>query len=76
MDIICTNCGEPWESYYVYHEDPDAFEMDGVVIVHCPSCRPGKQLDSDKATLIKEIGKLYPDDPDGFAADLEDFGLV
>lgn len=37
-DLTCTGCGEPWELYYVIHEDPKSFERDGALITKCPCC--------------------------------------
>ena len=40
MDIICLNCGEPWDVYHIYHDaEPEEFERVGCVIRRCPCCR-------------------------------------
>jgi hypothetical protein len=34
MDLICTNCGEPWEFDYVLHEAPDEFKRTKDIMSH------------------------------------------
>ncbi len=80
MDLICTNCGEPWEMDYVFHDDPEAFTRKHGAIVACPCC-PTKPPKHNKATrerlaAARELAYILEDDPDGYAAMLEDFGLV
>ena len=82
MDIICTNCGEPWNLDYVLHDAPQDFKRKGGVITCCPYCpADGSKPKLDEKTEIKleaakEIGELLGDDIDGMAAMLEDMGLV
>ncbi len=26
MDLVCCGCGEPWDLYYVLHEEPEGFQ--------------------------------------------------
>ena len=77
MDIMCTNCGEPWDVYYVTHDEPEEFERRGCAIVHCPCCKSHEEPvrseeDREKALIL---GELLDGDIDGYAADCEDFGL-
>ena len=81
MDLLCTNCAEPWDMYYVLHEDPDAFTRTNGVITHCPCCktRKTKKLspkDQFRTEATAALGDILGDDIDGLAASLEDFGLV
>lgn len=80
MDLMCTNCGEPWEVDYVLHEDPVAFKRHGSTITACPSCDglPVEMSDErrgqcDAAAVVTD---LLGDDIDGAACELEDFGLT
>lgn len=83
MDLVCTNCGEPWDMEYVFHEAPRSdFKTvgDSGAIIACPNCK-GKKVDMpakererlEEAQLVVE---LLGDDVDGAAAMLEDFGMV
>ena len=80
MDIICTNCGEPWDVYYVRQEEPEGFDRQGSVIKSCPSCHgreirmPRRQREHLEA--VRAVGDLLGDDMDGLAATLEDFDLL
>jgi len=82
MDIICVNCGEPWDTDYVLHEATNDFERKGGVIKKCPACpKDGSQpklSDESKARLeiIESLGEVLGDDIDGLAAELEDLGLT
>ena len=80
MDVVCINCGEPWDVYHVLHEEPENFVRTGGVIQACPHCKGEKQkLSEPQRTRLDEIAalaELLGDDIDGFAATLEDFGLV
>ena len=80
MDLVCTNCGEPWEMDYVLHEEPEAFERRNGVIEHCPSCPKHKvkktPQEEDRLAIIRALGEISGDDIDGLCADLEDFGLL
>ncbi len=80
MDLVCTRCGEPWSLDYVLHDEPEAFEREGGVIHRCPCCPKGKPNLSperrEELAAIREVGELLGSDVDGFAAMLEDFGLV
>lgn len=37
-DIICGNCGEPWEAYYVRHEMLPKYEKMTLSGKGCPAC--------------------------------------
>ncbi len=80
MDLICTHCGEPWDVDAVLHEMRDEFERKGALITRCPSCPPGKFRPCEKTAArlatIKALAEMLGDDVDGFAATLEDFGLL
>jgi len=79
MDLVCTRCGEPWSIDHVLHEEPESFERKGGVIFRCPSC-PKYVYHNDRQRhrlkLIRELGELCGNDIDGFAATLEDLGLL
>ena len=81
MDIICTNCGEPWDVFHVKHDAPEDFTMNGSVIIKCPCCpKDGEPNISKKDKLKLEaaavLGEIFGDDIDGYASELEDLGLV
>ena len=75
MDLICTNCGEPWDMDTVLHDEPEEFTRQGAAIVHCPACKengkPPPEL-REKLLAAREAGDLLGDDVDGYAAMLED----
>lgn len=80
MDVVCINCGEPWDVYHVLHEEPEGFERKGAAITSCPCCKGNRpKLSAARREQLEAIGavaELLGDDLDGFAATLEDFGLV
>jgi hypothetical protein len=82
MDLICVSCGEPWEMDYVLHDEPNEFKRKGGVITKCPCCpKDGSKpvLDNEskaKLEIIESLGDVLGDDVDGFAAELEDLGLL
>lgn len=79
MDIICTNCGEPWDTLYVRHEAKEGFSQVGPVIVSCPCCEGRPQLLSPEQreylATVRQISVLLGDDIDDVAACLEDFNF-
>ena len=80
MDLICTRCGEPWDVDTVLHDMPDEFERKGSRITRCPTCPPGKprlsRATEARLAVISTLAETLGDDVDGFAATLEDFGLL
>ncbi len=80
MDLVCTRCGEPWHMDHVLHEEPEEFKRRGGRIDRCPACPKGrpKLHPKERARLqtIRELADALGDDIDGFAATLEDFGLL
>ena len=81
MDIPCVNCGEPWNLDYVLHEAPHAFTRTDGRIDHCPACpatgQPNlSEEERDRLAMVRELAELSGDDLDGFASELEDFGLI
>lgn len=82
MDLVCTTCGEPWDLDYVLHDEPEGFTRQGVAIVACPCCKErghGKDLDPkarERLSAARELGQLFGDDVDGYAAEIEDLGLT
>src|SRR5947209_10525611 len=78
MDIICLNCGEPWDVYHIYHDaEPEDFERSGCAIKRCPCCRDNKPEGYTKkyrehVATSAEAAELFSDDLDGFAAFLDD----
>lgn len=79
MDIICTNCCEPWEVDYVLHEaKPGEFKRVNGVITSCPACKGKKVELSNKEEIKCEVASALGEinnDVDGLAADLEDFDM-
>jgi len=81
MDLVCVNCGEPWDVDHVLHDAPQEFIRKGGVIKKCPACPKEGQPNLDEKTRVKldaveELGEILGDDIDGLAASLEDFGLA
>ena len=81
MDIVCVNCGEPWDVDYVLHEAPREFTRTHSRIDRCPACpamgRPVlSQEERERLDSIAEIADMCGDDIDSFAAELEDLGLL
>ena len=81
MDMVCINCGEPWDMDYVLHEAPGAFIRRHSRIDRCPACpATGHPVLSEKQRvrldLIAHLADMCGDDIDGFVAELEDFGLL
>lgn len=78
MDLRCTNCGEPWEIYYVQHEDPEAFERGShgeIVVCSCCHGLEREYAKTEEADNIRELHANLGDDLDGIAGLMEDFGL-
>jgi len=73
-DIICVVCGEPYETYYVYHE-MDATERDrllsGKGCTSCKGIKPEGRTENDQFTAIGH-NVLTSEDPD---AVLDKLGL-
>jgi hypothetical protein len=82
MDIACSRCGEPWDTYtfhdvaeeqgITYNEATANFRRRGCEATGWGSC-------NSETTAHPGIGilaELAGDDIDGLAADLEDFGLI
>jgi hypothetical protein len=80
MDLLCTNCGEPWDLDHVLHEEPQAFRRSGSAVVSCPACpKDGSSpklsaKERTKLLAVRELGKLLGDDVDGYAAAVSDLG--
>jgi hypothetical protein len=77
MDLICVNCGEPWDIDHVVHEEPEGFDRQGGLIRSCPCCAgktlPPKSRDErHRLEAIKTVAELLGDDVDGCAAMIED----
>ena len=77
MDLVCSRCGEPWDLYYVLHEEPEAFERDGSLILRCPACRGDvRELSEEmeiRAKVAGVIADVLGDDVDGAAVMMEDY---
>ncbi len=88
MDIVCTNCGEPWDVMHVLHEEPQSFTRNGSLIRKCPSCEENlryreqncteKEIakEKERLSMIEEVCEMLGDDIDGAASYLEDFKLL
>jgi hypothetical protein len=78
MDILCLQCGEPWDTEHVRHDAPRDFERNGCVITRCPCC-PKDASAVPPATrrrlaALVEVAELHGNDLEAFAGYLEDFG--
>jgi NAD-dependent SIR2 family protein deacetylase len=80
MDIICTNCGEPYDTDYILHDAPEEFKRNGCLITACPCCEdrtsPLSTTEKQRLQAIAEVAPLFGDDIDGFAAFLEDMSYI
>jgi hypothetical protein len=88
MDLICSNCGEPWEVGHVLHEQPELFERKGSVITSCPCCdanitfQENELSDQERNKIkqwlsdVKDVCEMLGDDIDGAASYLKDFNLI
>jgi hypothetical protein len=78
MNLICTNCGEPWDLYHVLHEaEPQDIKRQGGLIRHCPCCdkrdkAPPTPSQQYRLHAIAEAACLFGDDVDGLACFLDD----
>lgn len=76
MDIVCTRCGEAWNTDAVRHEAPEDFTRNGCLILECPLCR-GKSVtlsdaQQERLDIVRELACLLGDDLDALAAMLEE----
>jgi len=82
MDLICTNCKEPWDLYHVLHEaDPQDFERDDGLITRCPHCEeqtktPLPEKERERLSVIAEVAPFFGDDVDGLSCFLEDMAFL
>lgn len=81
MDLVCVGCGERWDMDYVLHEAPHEFTRTHGRIDRCPACpatgRPALSQEArERLDAIAEIADMCGADIDGFAAELEDLGLL
>ncbi len=76
MDMLCPRCGEPWDRAYVQHEMTPEEREDLLAGRGCSTqCSLNPASDSDACVAASAILELCPDDLDGAAALMEDFGL-
>ena len=73
MDVICLCCGEPWDVYYVLHDEPDGFDRNGCVIDSCPCCHGGRPDDLPQhqrqwLESVRAMAELLGDDIDAILA--------
>ena len=83
MDMKCTNCGEPWDWYYLQHElsDDEAKEFSfGETRMHiksCPCCLGLEQEPNPKLAAYREgiqaLSDVLGDDIDGIISGAQDF---
>jgi hypothetical protein len=64
----------------VLHGEPEAFERDGGLIRHCPSCPSGTPTltgkQRERLAAVREVAGLLGADVDGLASALEEFDLL
>ncbi len=76
MDMLCPRCGEPWDHPYVQHEMTLEEREDLLAGRGCSTqCRLNPASDSDACAAASAALELCPDDLDGAASLMEDFGL-
>ena len=81
MDLLCINCGEPWDMDYVLHEVPHEFTRTYGRIDRCPACPATGQpalspAEQERLHVVAELADLLGPDIDGLAAELEDLGFT
>ncbi len=83
MDTYCTRCGEPWDvdhlQYAIDHEPGFVFGVNHLVILRCPSCgerQTNRRKASQRRAFAEELGQLFGDDLDGFAAEMDELGIL
>jgi len=56
MDVLCSNCAEPWELVYVI-DNHGSFKFDeGGAMIHCPACpKEGSKLDPSYSAFLRSI---------------------
>ena len=66
MDVVCAQCGEPWEYYGIFHGDFEEHDIEPFLAGECCPCcadsperRTGKFMEQHFATLLEAT-----DDPD------------
>lgn len=76
-DLMCVNCGEPWDMDYVLYEEPEEFVRSGAAIMGCPACSIHKEpiVSLEKRRAVAVVAELMGDDIDGAVGFLEDFGV-
>jgi hypothetical protein len=88
MDILCPNCGEPWDVYELGEQARETAEWEGASYEEvytalrkefrrkgCEAFEGGRcsePLEREQSALIGEVYDLLGDDIDGAAAMLED----
>jgi hypothetical protein len=76
LDIHCPRCGEPWETYYVYHEMTPQEKADLLAGRGCSrACRERSPVENDRTTMAQAALELCGDDLDGAAAMMEDHSI-
>lgn len=77
-DMICLQCGEPWDMDFVLHDEPESFERKGAAISSCPACvsheKPIRSY--NEMAMAAALADVMGDDVDGFVSALEDAGLT
>lgn len=80
MDLVCTRCGEPWNTDHVLHEAPRDFCRTGGLIRRCPACplKPPHlpKMERTRLRRIATLAQLFGDDIDGLAVTLADGDLL
>ncbi len=78
MDLLCPQCGEPWdidelhETGLSYEEARLKFRSMGCEVFDSDH---NEQIDAEGASLSGALMDILGDDMDAVAAELEDFGL-
>ena len=85
-DVRCLNCGEPWEAYYMRHENTkEGFEKEGfefygdstLIITRCPACPRTRSILRDRlakreAKRAQDALEMLGGDEDALQTMLED----
>jgi hypothetical protein len=80
MDVYCGNCGEPSDIYHVNHDMDKESRKLFLAGIGCDCCHgkpvkncPERQLAADASSALFDL--LGPDELDGIAGMMDDFGI-
>ena len=76
MDLLCTQCAEPWDLDFVLHDAPSDFERHAACIYKCPCCEANEDLDGVQQEALRDFYLAFGDDVDAAAAASEEALMI